>query len=258
MKKVLCSIFALIIIISMFAACSKSETASSNEEKTLVMGTSADYKPYEYIDAKKSEEIIGFDIDVMNYIAKELGYKVQVKDMEFSGLLAALEAEKVDFVMAGLTPNKEREKNADFTDAYFVAKNVVITKKDANIQTLQDLQGKNVGVQTGSTQEERAKKLQKEVKFQLEGRDRIPELIQEVRAGRVEAIILEETVAKGYLQKEKELKKIEISEVAEEPGTVIALPKGSELTEEFNTVIKKMQENGEMEKLVNKWFGGGK
>lgn len=256
MKKVLCSIFALIMIVSIFTACSKSETASSDGEKTLVMGTSADYKPYEYIDAKKSEDIIGFDIDVMNYIAKELGYKVQVKDMEFSGLLTALEAGKVDFVMAGLTPTEKREKNADFTDVYFVAKNMIITKKDANIQTLQDLQGKTVGVQTGSIQEGKAETLQKEVKFQTEGRDRIPELIQEVQAGRVDAIILEDTVAKGYLQKIKELQAIELPEVADEAGSAIALPKDSKLTEEFNAVIKEMKENGEMEKLVNKWFGG--
>lgn len=256
MKKVLCSVFALIMIIPIFAACSKTETANSAEEKVLVMGTSADYKPYEYVDTEKSEDIIGFDIDVMNYIAKELGYKVEVKDMDFSGLLTALDAGKVDCVMAGMTPTKERKKNVDFTDVYFVAENMIISKKGSNIDEIQDLQGKKVGVQTGSIQEMKAEELQKDVKFQVEGRDRIPELIQEVQAGRVDAIILEDTVAKGYLQKIKELEAIKIPEVADEAGAAIALPKNSPLTEEFNKVIREMQQNGEMEKLEKKWFGG--
>ena len=73
------------------------------------MGTSADYKPYEYVDASKSDEIIGFDVDVAKYIGKELGYEVKVKDMDFGGLLASLSSGKVDFVMAGMTPTAERK-----------------------------------------------------------------------------------------------------------------------------------------------------
>ncbi|MGG0274129.1 transporter substrate-binding domain-containing protein [Bacillus rhizoplanae] len=257
MKKFLSISFALILIVSIFGACSKrEETGSTDKNKVLVMGTSADYKPFEYVDAKKSEDIIGFDIDVINYISKELGYKVKIKDMDFSGLLASLEAGKVDFVMAGLTPTAERKKNADFTDIYFTSKNVIISKEGSNIKTLQDLQGKKVGVQTGSIQEEKAKDLQKQVSFQSEGRDRIPELIQEIQAGRFDAIILEDTVAKGYLEKNKELKSVEIPEAADEAGSAIALPKNSDKTAEFNKVIKKMKENGEMDKLVKKWFGG--
>jgi ABC-type amino acid transport substrate-binding protein len=176
--------------------------------------------------------------------------------MDFGGLLASLEAGKVDFVMAGMTPTAERKKNADFTDIYFTSKNLIITKEGSNIKTLQDLQGKKVGVQTGSIQEEKAKDLQKQVSFQSEGRDRIPELIQEIQAGRFDAIILEDTVAKGYLEKNKELKSVEIPEAADEAGSAIALPKNSNLTADFNKVIKEMKENGEMDKLVKKWFGG--
>lgn len=259
MKKFLSVSLALILIVSIFTACSKGGNAGSDsKKKVLVMGTSADYKPYEYVDAKKSEDIIGFDIDVMNYISKELGYKVKIKDMDFGGLLASLEAGKVDFIMAGMTPTAERKKNADFTDIYFVAKNVIISKESSNIKTLQDLKGKKVGVQTGSIQEEKAKDLQKQVSFQSEGRDRVPELIQEIQAGRFDAIILEDTVAKGYLEKNKELKSVEIPEATDEAGSAIALPKNSDKTAEFNKVIKKMKENGEMDKLVKKWFGGEK
>ncbi|HDR7960329.1 transporter substrate-binding domain-containing protein [Bacillus wiedmannii] len=259
MKKLLSISFALILIVSMFSACSNGEEkASGKNKKVLVMGTSADYKPYEYVEASKSAEIIGFDVDVAKYIGKELGYEVKVKDMDFGGLLASLSSGKVDFVMAGMTPTAERKNNVDFTDIYFVAKNMVVSKKDSNIQSVEDLKGKKVGVQTGSIQEEKAAEFKKQVDFKVEGRDRIPEIVQEIKAGRFEAAIIEDTVAKNYLEKMKELQGIEIKEAPEEVGAAIALPKNSDKTAEFNKVIKKMQENGEMDKLVKKWFGSEK
>ncbi|MBO1579043.1 transporter substrate-binding domain-containing protein [Bacillus sp. XF8] len=259
MKKLLSISFALILIVSMFSACSKGETKEANtNKKVLVMGTSADYKPYEYVEASKSDEIIGFDVDIAKYIGKELGYEVKIKDMDFGGLLASLSSGKVDFVMAGMTPTPDRKKNADFTDIYFVAKNMIVSKKDSDIKSLQDLKDKKVGVQTGSIQEEKAEDFKKQVDFQAEGRDRIPEIVQEIQAGRFDAAILEDTVAKNYLDKMKDLQGVEIKEAPEEVGAAIALPKNSDKTEEFNKVIKKMQENGEMDKLVKKWFGSEK
>ncbi|WP_017150936.1 transporter substrate-binding domain-containing protein [Bacillus bingmayongensis] len=259
MKKLLSISFALILIVSMFSACSKGETKEANtNKKVLVMGTSADYKPYEYVEASKSDEIIGFDVDIAKYIGKELGYEVKIKDMDFGGLLASLSSGKVDFVMAGMTPTPDRKKNADFTDIYFVAKNMIVSKKDSGIKSLQDLKDKKVGVQTGSIQEEKAEDFKKQVDFQAEGRDRIPEIVQEIQAGRFDAAILEDTVAKNYLDKMKDLQEVEIKEAPEEVGAAIALPKNSDKTEEFNKVIKKMQENGEMDKLVKKWFGSEK
>lgn len=143
MKKLLSISFALILIVSMFSACSNGEEKDTGKnKKVLVMGTSADYKPYEYVEASKSDEIIGFDVDVAKYIGKELGYEVKVKDMDFGGLLASLSSGKVDFVMAGMTPTAERKNNVDFTDIYFVAKNMVVSKKDSNIKSVEDLKGK--------------------------------------------------------------------------------------------------------------------
>ncbi|MDG4655634.1 transporter substrate-binding domain-containing protein [Ectobacillus antri] len=252
MKKLLSILLASLLVVGILGACSKQET--SDKKKVLVMGTSADYKPYEYIDSAKSDEIIGFDVDIAKYIAKELGYEIKIKDMDFTGLLAAMEAKKVDFVMAGMTPTAERKKNADFTDIYFTAKNLVISK-DGAVQKVEDLKGKTVGVQTGSIQEGKAKDIQKATEIKITDRNRIPELFEELKAGRVDAIIIEDTVAKGYLAKMSELKSIEIPEAADEAGSAIAFPKGSKQTEEFNKVIKKMQDNGEMEKLIKKWFG---
>ncbi|MFP3124441.1 transporter substrate-binding domain-containing protein [Ectobacillus funiculus] len=260
MKKFASIFLAGLLVTGLLGACTKKEdtnTAGNKEKKVLVMGTSADYKPYEFVDSKVSDDIIGFDVDIANYIGKKLGYEIQIKDMDFSGLLAAMEAKKVDFVMAGMTPKEERKKNADFTDIYFVAKNIVISKNGA-VKSMANLQGKKIGVQTGSIQEGKAKDLQATTQFTIEGRNRISELFEELKVGRVDAILVEDAVASGYLKKMPELKSVTIPEAADEAGSAIALPKGSDKTEQFNAVLKEMKENGEMDKLVKKWFEGNK
>ncbi|MCJ2544230.1 transporter substrate-binding domain-containing protein [Synechococcus bigranulatus str. 'Rupite'] len=84
------------------------------------MGTSPDYPPYEYYDTSSGQEqIVGFDIDIANYIAEEPGFNLRVVGMNFSGLIPALQANRVDFVMAGMTPTEERKQNVDFSEVYW-------------------------------------------------------------------------------------------------------------------------------------------
>jgi polar amino acid transport system substrate-binding protein len=257
MKKLLSIIVASLLVMSLLGACTKKEDesqAGTEQNKVLVMGTSADYKPYEFIDSAKGPEIIGFDIDIANYIGEKLGYDIEIKDMDFNGLLTAMQADKVDFVMAGMTATEDRKKNADFTQPYIIASNLIVSK-NGSIQKLEDLKGKTVGAQTGSIQEGIAKDLQKQVEFTVTDRNRIPELFEELKAGRVDAIVVEDTVAPGYLAKLEELQGVKIPEAAQEKGSAIAFPKGSELTAEFNKVLQEMEDNGELEKLKKKWFG---
>ena len=97
MKKLLSISFALILIVSIFSACSNGEEkATGKNKKVLVMGTSADYKPYEYVEASKSDEIIGFDVDIAKYIGKELGYEVKVKDMDWASASSAQRVKRAE------------------------------------------------------------------------------------------------------------------------------------------------------------------
>jgi polar amino acid transport system substrate-binding protein len=260
MKKLLA--LMLLSIVFILGACgtstdenSSNSDSGSSDEKVLVMGTSADYAPFEYIDTAKSDDIIGFDIDLANALGEKLGYKIQVKDMDFSGLISALQSGKVDLVLSGMSPTAERAENVDFSDIYFTAKDLVVTTKDSNIKSVQDLEGKKVGVQLGSIQEDAAKEIAKTVKVTVENRDRIPQLIQEIKAGRFDAAIIEDVVATGYLNKEDMLTSFPAIEANEDAGSAIAFPKNSDLTEKFNAELKKMKDNGEIDELVVKWFG---
>jgi len=217
----------------------------------IVMGTSADYPPYEFHStASGSDEIKGFDIDIAKHIATKLGYELEIKDMEFKGLIPAIQSKAVDFVMAGMTPTAERKQTTDFTDIYYEAKNTIVAKKGANLKTEADLKGKKVGVQTGSIQEGDAKKMEGVTVVQL---GKVNAIIEEVKVGRVDAAIVEDTVAKGFIEKNKELEFNTIPNKGES-GSAIAFPKGSDKTAEFNKVLKEMKDSGELDKLVKKWF----
>lgn len=252
--KLILGLIITILTIGTLAACGGG--GNGEEKKTLTMATSADYPPYEFIDTEKGEEIIGFDIDIANYITNELGYELEIVDMDFTTLITAMNGGKADFIMAGMTPTPERLENADFSDIYFTAKHLVVTTKDSGIKTIEDLEGKTIGVQTGSIQEGKAEEIKETVDVTVESRNRIPELVQEILAGRFDAAIIEDTVAAGHFKNNPDLVGFEIQEGEEEAGSAIAFPKNSELTAEFNRVLNEMKENGELDKLIVKWFGG--
>lgn len=254
-------LFAATAVLALaLAGCGSKDTDKSadnnsdNAKKVLVMGTSADYAPFEYIDAKTSDEIIGFDIDLAKAATKKMGYQLQIKDMEFNSLIPALQAKKVDFVLAGMTPNVKRDKVVDFSKSYYDTKEYMLTKKGSGIKSDADLAGKKVGAQTSSIQEDLAKSLAKKFKgLTIDSRDRIPELVQEVKLGRDDALITEDIVAENYLKQNKDLSYYVIQN-QEDQSKAAAFQEGSKLTAEFDKALAELDKEGEVAKLKAKWF----
>lgn len=251
---------ALSALLAVFltVACAPSEEAPTADAgatgdapgETLIMATSADYPPYEYIPSG-STEIVGFDIDIANYITEQLGYGLEIENIDFNGLLPALQSERVDFVMAGMTPTEERKENVDFTRVYYDAKNTIVAVAGSGLTTVESLNGRRVGAQLGSIQEEAAR--------EIEGADvvalnRIGEMIQELKVERVDALIMEDTVAAGYVEANPDLEFTTI-ESEGESGSAIAFPQGSPLLADFDGVLEQMMSDGTMDELVTKWFG---
>lgn len=262
MKKI--SLFLIsILVISMLAACGTNteegnETSSGSDaedKKVLKMATSADYPPFEYIDTTKGSEIIGFDIDLANALAEKTGYELEVQDMDFNSLIPALQAKQIDLVLSGMTPTPERKENVDFSDIYYAANHMILSLKDKEIKSVEELDGKTIGVQLGSIQEEKAKEIAEKVNVKIENRNKISELIQEMKSGRLDAAIIEDTVANGYFEKDADLAGFKLPD-SEEAGSAVAFQKDSPITKEFNDALNEMKENGELDKLVVKWFGG--
>lgn len=250
----------LVLAIGVLAACGAKEddannsNADSNTDKqVLKVGTSADYAPFEYVDAAKGEEIIGFDIDLIKLVGEKIGVDMQVQDMDFNSLVPALQAGKIDVVISGMTPNPEREKVVDFSDQYNETEQVIIVKKDSGIKKEADLAGKKVGVQTASIQENLGNEIAKKVDVSVEGRTRIPEIIQDMMSKRLDAGILEGGVAKGYLKTNDQLAAFPVEEQPED-FKAIAVPKGSDLKEKINKALKELAEEGKIQELEEKWL----
>ncbi|MFF3022834.1 transporter substrate-binding domain-containing protein [Gottfriedia sp. NPDC057948] len=248
MKKIVGVLAASALSIGMLSACNKSD------DKTLILGTSADYKPYEFIDTK-NDKIVGFDVDLAKALGKKTGYTIKVKDIDFTSLITAMNADKVDFIMAGMKKTPERAKNADFTEPYFTDQNEIIVNKDSNIKSVEDLKGKTVGVQAGSIQETKAIEVSKKVGFKVENRNRIPEMVEELKAGRFDAVVIEQSVASGYLNKLPQMQGELMQDFFEQSGSAVALPKGSKLTPKFDKALKELKADGTVDKLIKKWFG---
>ncbi len=244
-------LFSATLIFTVLTGLITNRVAVGQGQK-LVMVTSADYPPYEFRNtASGSDEIIGFDVDIARYITKELGYGLEVKDTDFSGLIPALQSKRADFAMAGMTPTAERKKNVDFSQIYYEAKNTIVARKGSNFKKPEDLAGKKVGFQLGSTQEKAAQKF---TNVQLKQLNRTAEIIQEVKGGRVDAAIIENTIATGFVAGNPDLEFNTIASSTEEAGSAIAFPKGSNLVDDFDRVLTQMKQSGEINRLVQKWF----
>ena len=256
MKKRRLLLFTLILIISIIFGDYHPTIASSVGKETLTMITSPDYPPYEFYETEDGErKIVGFDIDIANYIGKELGFKLKIAQSDFNGLIPALQANRADFVMAGMTPTPQRRKNVDFSIVYYEAKDTIVASKSSNLTKAEDLSGKIVGVQLGTIQEQNAKQIaQKVANIKLKQLNKVPEIVQEIKAGRIDAAIVEDTVALGFVKANPDLQFKVIPSIENASGSAIAFPKGSQLVKPFNDVLRKMKNNGELERLSKKWF----
>ncbi|MGL5316059.1 MAG: transporter substrate-binding domain-containing protein [Peptostreptococcaceae bacterium] len=272
LKKVLSYGLALALSISL-VGCSSSSTDENSkgnestpvskleqikESGKLVLGTSGGYAPYEFhkmIDGK--DTLTGFDIMLAEEIAKEIGVKLELVDMDFDGLLGALSADKVDLVLACMTPNEERKKNVDFSDLYYVDSNVVIVKEgnEDNVKSDDDLKSLKVGVQRGTTQESFVvDTLQCPNVTSL---PKIPDLMLELQNGRIDGIVTGKNVAAINI-KQYDGVAIGNTNVGEglEESAAAAFKKSddkvnnTELIELVNKKIKELQDSGKADELM--------
>jgi len=245
MKKIMTLVGILMMII--LVGCGKEEV----QTKKLYIGTNAEYKPYEYIE---NEKLVGFDIEFMEELAKNLEYEIEWKNMSFDGLIPALQTKKIDMIIAGMSPTEERKKAIDFTDIYYSSAQAVLVNKDTNgIKTLNDLKGKTVGVQLGTLQETIVNDIEG---VELKRYNSFTGAILELNNKKVDAVIVGEVVANNYLENNKNLKLATLLDERQD-GSAIALTKGQEkLISDLNEEIKKMKESGKYQELINKYFGG--
>ena len=221
----------------------------------LVVGMSADYAPYEfhYIDENGKDVIGGFDVDIANEIANKIGVNLVIQEMDFDALVSALPAGKVDLVISGMNPTEERAKVVDFSEVYYNSKHgILVRAEDADkYQTFVDLEGAKVGVQLGSTQEKIAKTEIPNVNLQQ--LSNINNLILELKAGKVDAIVMEKPVAEMAVKSNPELAVGKPIYEEQTGGNAVGIAKNNpQLLAKVNEVITELNESGKMDEYIEK------
>lgn len=221
----------------------------------LVVGMSADYAPYEfhYIDENGKDVIGGFDVDIANEIANKIGVDLVIQEMDFDALVSALPAGKVDLVISGMNPTEERAKVVDFSEVYYNSRHgILVRAEDADkYQTFADLEGAKVGVQLGSTQEKIAKTEIPNVNLQQ--LSNINNLILELKAGKVDAIVMEKPVAEMAVKSNPELAVGKPTYEEQTGGNAVGIAKNNpQLLAKVNEVITELNESGKMDEYIAK------
>lgn len=209
----------------------------------IVLGTSADYAPFEFhkeIDGV--DTIIGFDVSMAQYLADALGVELEIVDMSFDNLLISLNKGDFDIVLAAMSSNEERAKAVDFSSVYYISNNTLLVQsKNVDVYTTpESLQGVTVAAQKGTACETTAK--------ELSGEDtvislvKVQDMVAELLAGKVEAILCDKPVAAGYAMMQENLSMVDIG-LASEEGLCVAMKKGSDgLVEAVNVLLAQISE----------------
>lgn len=214
-------------------------------KEVFKVGTDAQYKPYEYYEKGKLK---GFDIELMEAIAKKEGFKLEWHDITFGGLLTALQLNKIDLVISGLSDTEEREKSVDFSKGYITAKEVMLINSELNIKTIEDLDGKKMGASLGSHEIELAKKIKG---LEVVVYDNFTQALLDLENKKIDCVMIDINASKGYLNAHKNLKvMMELDGLSK----AIAFKKGNPLRDRVNRGLEKVKADGTYDKLMKKYF----
>lgn len=237
------------------------QTGSGGEatggKTTLVVGLDASFAPFEYVDA--SNQLTGFDVELMKAIAKEAGFEVQFKNTSWEGLFLTLQNGETDVLISGITITDKRKETMDFSEPYFEAEQLIAVREDANITQFADLKDQNmtVGVQTGSTADTIVSKLLGSTSPNIKRYETVPNAMQALQIGDVDAVVADNAVVQNYLKNNPGAKlKTVADEAFPKEYYGIAVKKGNkELLDKINQALKTLKENGTYDQLYEKYFG---
>ena len=224
------------------------------ERGYMTFATDGAYPPMEFPDPNNPNQLIGFDIDLGKAIAEKLGVEHKAVVVDWDGILAGLESGRYDVVMSSMNITEERQKSADFVQYFEMGQMIVVKKGNPKgIQSLDDLKGKVIAVQIGTTNEEIARGIEgATVKtFQT-----FPDALKEVYVGRADATILDEPVARYYANIEGDKYQF-VGEPFETAPVGIAVAKGNdELVQAIQQALDELKADGTYDQIYAKWFGG--
>lgn len=247
-----------LLVVGGVAGCGRSSQLSQiKSKKTLTIATCADYAPFEFpVVQHGHKHIIGYDVMIGQKLAKDMGVKLKVNNMEFPSVLTEVKNGKADMGVAGITATKQRRKALDFSKPYYIEKDVLLVKKaDANkYNTAAKVKGQEIGAQQSSTQVTLAKKDLKGAKLVQESM--VTTLATDLKNGKLDGVVAAKPIAQEYVKKypnQYAIAKAKIHVPASLKYIEIALPKNQpELKKEVNKEITHLQKSGQLDKMFTK------
>ena len=270
-KKIVTMILVITMLAGLAACSSKTESKTENPETEkmsdtmkkikksgkIVVGTEASFPPLEFhkeIDGK--DTITGFDIFVAEEIAKDLGVELEIKDMSFDGLLAALVAGNVDFVAAGMAATEERRQSVDFSIRYYDTLQTILARDDNKDEfpADSDMKGKLIGVQKGSTQSEIMSRMYPKAKTVEIAKN--ADIILQLQSGKIDGALLDDPIAQLYASANPGLTATELTfknDPEYDVGSSIAVSKEApDVLESIDKTLQRIMDDGTYDKLLEK------
>lgn len=232
--------------------------AVESEVKTAVDGqltwaTNAAFPPYEFYEG---DAVVGIDAEIAQYIAGKMGLEASCEDMEFDSIIVAVSSGKADMGLAGMSITEDRKKSVDFSKPYVDASQVVVVRFDSPIKTANDIEGKTVGVQLGTTGDEYVSDPDKYSDLKVERYNKGFEAIEALLQKKIDAVVIDGDTAKEFVAANDDLAILE--EVLTEEQYAIAVAKGNTaLLDQINAAIDELQAEGKLDEIKAKYSSTG-
>ena len=241
----------VVLAATMFTACGSSKSGDDGD-KTLIMGTNAEFPPYEY---RENNEVIGIDAEIGKAIADKLGMDFKIEDMAFDSIIPAVQSGKVSMGLAGMTVSDERKESVDFTDSYATGVQAIIVKEGSKIKTNEDLlkKGANVkvGVQLGTTGDIYCTDDLKEAgSGTVEEYNKGADAVQALVTGKIDCVVIDNEPAKAFVKANKGLKLLKTAYAEEDYAIAVSKDK-PELRKKINKALKELIDDGSVQKIIN-------
>ncbi|WP_243546124.1 basic amino acid ABC transporter substrate-binding protein [Pseudodesulfovibrio tunisiensis] len=216
------------------------------EKGVMTIGNSPDYPPFEFIG--DTGERTGFDIDLMDALSKEMGIEVRWMTMDFAAIVTAVQSGQADIGMSGMSVSEERRQQVDFSDPYVASGQVIVTLPDSPVKSAEDLKGKKIAVQLGTTGEQQADKIEGATVVRPETYNIAFMMLKNKAA---DAVIADLSVADEYAKQgmfQRAGEPLSLEEFA-----IITKKGNSDLLEALNNALKAVKASGKYDEIVKKW-----
>lgn len=230
------------------ASTPEATEAPTEELSTLIMVTNAEFPPYEFFE---NDTIVGIDAEIAALIAKKLGMKLEIQNMNFDSLIAAVQSGKADICMAGMTVREDRKLAVDFSTTYATGKQVIIVKDESAIASPGDLMGKKIGVQQSTTGDIYCSlDYGKDAVIRFnKGADAVLALTQD----KVDAVVIDNEPAKVFVSMNEGLKILETEYIIEDYAVAVNKDKPG-LLDGINAALAEFTESGELKAIIDKYI----